>query len=63
MSDDITDLVIEDIKRRREVGIATYGHSLRAHDGRDSLLDAYEEALDLAQYLKKALIERTEPGG
>jgi hypothetical protein len=29
-----------------------------AHDGRDSLREAYEEALDLVVYLRKALAER-----
>jgi len=28
------------------------------HNGRDALRDAYEEALDLCQYLRQALYER-----
>jgi len=35
----------------------TYGKELKTFDGRDSLLDAYEEALDMAVYLKKARME------
>jgi hypothetical protein len=30
------------------------------NNGRDALLDAYEEALDLACYLKQAILERDE---
>ena len=32
--------------------------SLQAFNGRDALRDAYEEALDLCQYLRQALYER-----
>ena len=35
-----------------------YGTALQPHNGRDALLDAYEEALDLAMYLKQAIVER-----
>ncbi len=55
---DIQSQVIEDIERRREVGIKRYGTALQPHNGRDALLDAYEEALDLCMYLKQALVER-----
>lgn len=53
----ITPLVIEDLKGREQRGIETYGESLKAFNGRSALQDAYEEALDLAQYLKQRLIE------
>lgn len=55
---DIQSRVIEDIVARREVGIRRYGTALQPHNGRDALLDAYEEALDLTMYLKQALVER-----
>jgi hypothetical protein len=41
-----------------KAGIETYGTPLESHNGRDALQDAYEEALDLACYLKQAMIER-----
>lgn len=41
-------------------GEAQYGEPLTTHNGRDALLDAYEEAMDLALYLKKALMERAK---
>lgn len=55
---DIPSLVIEDIKARREFGVAKYGTALQAHNGRDALQDAYQEALDLVQYLRQAIEER-----
>jgi hypothetical protein len=54
-------LVIADLRDREQKGIETYGESLRANNGRDSLRDAYEEALDLALYLKQTIIERDRP--
>jgi len=54
----IHEQVIEDIKRRAEVGKQNYGTYLQVNNGRDSLLDAYEEAQDKALYLKQAILER-----
>lgn len=54
-------MVIADIHHRREVGIQRYGTALQAHNGRDALRDAYEEALDLAMYLRQAIEERDRP--
>jgi hypothetical protein len=58
MRENVTDAVIADLRRRSVEGIAAYGVALHTHNGRDALRDAYEEALDLAQYLKQALLER-----
>lgn len=57
-STDIQSLVIADIVARRELGIERYGTPLQAHNGRDALRDAYEEAIDLAMYLRQAIEER-----
>jgi len=60
MSDETTDiatLVQHDIERRAEVGRRTYGERLHPDNGRDALQDAYEEALDLAMYLKQQIVE------
>lgn len=54
----IQDLVAADIAERKRVGIERYGTPLQAFNGRDALRDAYEEALDLCQYLRQALYER-----
>jgi len=54
----IWDLVIADMKTRDHVGRQRYGTPLQAHNGRDALQDAYEEAMDLAVYLRQAIEER-----
>lgn len=42
---------------RQQLGTERYGTPLQAGNGRDWLLDAFEEALDLAQYLRQGLEE------
>lgn len=54
----VQDLVIVDIEARKEVGIKRYGTALQAHNGRDVLRDAYEEAIDLCMYLRQLIEER-----
>lgn len=54
----IQDLVIADIEKRKAIGLQRYGTLLQPFNGRDALRDAYEEALDLCQYLRQALEER-----
>lgn len=54
----IQGMVISDLVTRMEVGKQRYGTYLHAGNGRDALRDAYEEALDLACYLKQAIEER-----
>ena len=54
----IYELVTADMVTRAEHGVKTYGTYLQAHNGRNALLDAYEEALDLSVYLKQALEEQ-----
>lgn len=55
---DIQSAVIADIEKRRELGIQRYGTALQPLNGRDMLVDAYDEAIDLAIYLKGAIVER-----
>jgi hypothetical protein len=54
----IQDLVIQDMRERKAIGEARYGTPLQAHNGRDALVDAYQEALDLCCYLRQAIEER-----
>lgn len=54
----IQDLVLADIEARKAVGLQRYGTLLQGHNGRDMLLDAYQEALDLCVYLRGVLYER-----
>lgn len=51
-------IVIADMQLRHEMGIAKYGTPLQPFNGRDALWDAYQEALDLAVYLRQAILER-----
>lgn len=51
-------LVMVDMASRDHLGRKRYGTPLQPHNGRDTLRDAYEEALDLAVYLRTAIYER-----
>jgi hypothetical protein len=54
----VWDLVMADMRQRDEIGRYKYGTRLQAFNGRDALVDAYQEALDLAVYLRQAIYER-----
>ena len=54
----VWDLVMEDMKSRDYMGYQHYGTRLQPFNGRDVLKDAYQEALDLAVYLRQAIFER-----
>jgi hypothetical protein len=54
----VHDLVLTDLEGRLAQGLRTYGVPLQPHNGRDALRDAYEEAIDLAFYLRQAIFER-----
>lgn len=56
----IHDLVIVDVLRRKELGTKRYGVHLQAFNGRNALLDLYEELLDAAMYTKQRLLEEEE---
>ena len=59
----ILPLVVADLHAREKVGIVKYGTPLQANNGRDALMDAYQEALDLCMYLRQAICERyCQPG-
>ena len=54
----VWNLVLHDMVKRDETGFERYGTHLQPFNGRDSLQDAYEEALDLCVYLRQAIYER-----
>lgn len=54
----VWDLVVADMIARNMVGQERYGTPLQPFNGRDALVDAYQEALDLAVYLRQAIYER-----
>jgi hypothetical protein len=53
----IQPLVVADLLDRLKVGVQRYGTGLQPFNGRSALRDAYEEALDLACYLRQAIYE------
>ena len=50
--------VIQDMAARDILGASRYGTRFQAGNGREMMKDAYEEALDLACYLRGAIFER-----
>jgi hypothetical protein len=54
----VWDLVIDDMRERDLLGRAKYGTPLQPHNGRQSLIDAYQEALDQVVYLRTEIEER-----
>ena len=50
--------VIKDMQARDDFGKSKYNTRLKTHNGRDALVDAYQEALDLCVYLKQVIMER-----
>jgi len=57
----IQDMVIDDIEERKKIGIETYGEELfQNRHGRNMLVEAYAEAMDLVIYLKCAIVEQEE---
>jgi hypothetical protein len=55
---EVTPLVIKDLELRSKMGAEKYGETLRAFNGRNPLIDAYQEVLDLAQYLRQEIEEQ-----
>ena len=53
--DSITNAVINDLVSRSELGVKKYNTTLGQNNHQNMLNHAYEEALDLAQYLKKEI--------
>ena len=57
----IVEMVKLDLEARAKLGEEKYGARLTVeescHNGKSALENAYEEALDLTCYLKKALLE------
>ena len=49
--------VIADMQERHTTGTQKYKKPLTAGDGRNSLVDAYQEALDLVVYLKNEILK------
>ncbi len=57
-SPSVQGMVRADLETREAIGVERYGTPPQTGNGRDMLRDAYEEALDLAVYLRGAIAER-----
>lgn len=53
-------LFVKDIMARGEVGYAKYGTYLQPHNGRDALIDMYQELVDAVKYMRALLYENFE---
>src|SRR5690349_14083545 len=53
----LLDQVVDDMRERDRVGRERYGTPLQAGNGRNHLVDAYQELLDYAVYLRTHLEE------
>lgn len=51
-------LVLADMQARDQLGRARYGTPLQPFNGRDALVDLYQELLDAAVYARQAIYER-----
>jgi hypothetical protein len=54
----IWDLVVDDMRERDNLGRQRYNTPLKSWNGRDALVDAYQEVLDLAVYMRQEIEER-----
>lgn len=57
---EITPLVIKDLEMRSAMGKEKYGETLRAFNGRDPLVDLYQELIDAVQYIRQLIEEQRE---
>lgn len=53
--------VVADMRERDALGRARYGTPLQPGNGRNALVDAYQEQLDTCAYLRQALLEKPDP--
>lgn len=56
------DVLIEEIKKRRALGVEKYGTALQPCNGRDQKRDILDELLDAAVYIITLMLEEQEQG-
>ena len=59
-SQDVEPLLLALIKARMAFGAKKYGTKLCSHNGRDAMMDALQESIDLNQYLVQLLMEQQD---
>ena len=55
---DVWKLVMQDMESRRLFGIARYGVPVQVGNGRDPLVDLYQELLDACVYIRQEIEQR-----
>lgn len=55
--------VAEDIESRIKMGERKYGTRLKSHNGRNAMLDLYQEILDSLNYATQCKVEGLDDGG
>jgi hypothetical protein len=55
------EMLLQDMQERIRSGVERFGEHLQIHNGRNTLIDAYHEALDLAAFMRKKIAEQAEP--
>lgn len=53
----VWEVVVRDMNERNLIGIQRYNTPLQPFNGRNALIDAYQESLDLAVYLRQRILE------
>lgn len=61
-ADEAEEAMCRALLERKAYGIKKYGKPLQTENGRDALLDAWEEAVDLTSYLAQLMLEPSVPG-
>src|SRR5271168_129308 len=56
------EFIAEDTEARIRLGEQKYGTRLKSHNGRDAMLDLYQEILDGCNYAKQLVIEGKDNG-
>jgi hypothetical protein len=56
----VSEFLKELIDNRTEFGVQKYGQELHTHSGRNPLLDALQESIDLNQYLAQIIMEQED---
>lgn len=49
--------IAADLRARAEMGMRRYGTPLMTHNGRDAVMDCYQECLDALMYITQAKLE------
>lgn len=57
-SGDVWLLVMKDMEDRRQMGCKKYGTPLQPFNGRDALVDVYQELLDACVYIRQEIEQR-----